>query len=113
MSATASLTIREKQTIALKKMINLNAPVAKSTVMEPVWKVLIYDRGGQDIISPLLKVGELRDFGITLHLLLHSDRDPIPDVPAVYFVTPTEGNRHLHSACIHDIQPVLLQDGFH
>lgn len=92
MSATASLTIREKQTIALKKMINLNAPVAKSTVMEPVWKVLIYDRGGQDIISPLLKVGELRDFGITLHLLLHSDRDPIPDVPAVYFVTPTEDN---------------------
>ena len=91
MAAATSLTIREKQTVALKKMINLNAPVAKSTVMEPVWKVLIYDRGGQDIISPLLKVGELRDFGITLHLLLHSDRDPIPDVPAVYFVTPTEG----------------------
>uniref|UniRef100_A0A7I2YQQ1 Sec1 family domain containing 1 n=1 Tax=Homo sapiens TaxID=9606 RepID=A0A7I2YQQ1_HUMAN len=30
--------------------------------------------------------------GITLHLLLHSDRDPIPDVPAVYFVMPTEEN---------------------
>ena len=54
-AAATSFTIREKQTIALKKMINLNAPVAKSTVMEPVWKVLIYDRGGQDIISPLLK----------------------------------------------------------
>lgn len=24
--------------------------------------------------------------------LLHSDRDPIPDVPAVYFVMPTEEN---------------------
>ena len=24
--------------------------------------------------------------------LLHSDRDPIPDVPAVYFVMPTEKN---------------------
>ena len=24
--------------------------------------------------------------------LLHSDRDPIPDVPAVYFVLPTEEN---------------------
>uniref|UniRef100_A0A8C9NC50 Sec1 family domain containing 1 n=1 Tax=Serinus canaria TaxID=9135 RepID=A0A8C9NC50_SERCA len=30
--------------------------------------------------------------GITLHLLLHSDRDAIPDVPAVYFVMPTEEN---------------------
>uniref|UniRef100_A0A8C9FS66 Sec1 family domain containing 1 n=1 Tax=Pavo cristatus TaxID=9049 RepID=A0A8C9FS66_PAVCR len=27
-----------------------------------------------------------------LSLLLHSDRDPIPDVPAVYFVMPTEEN---------------------
>lgn len=24
--------------------------------------------------------------------LLHSDRDPIPDVPAIYFVMPTEEN---------------------
>ncbi|XP_072169857.1 sec1 family domain-containing protein 1-like [Diadema setosum] len=30
--------------------------------------------------------------GVTLHLLLHSDRDPIPDVPAVYFVLPTDEN---------------------
>ena len=28
----------------------------------------------------------------TLHLLLHSDREPIPDVPAVYFVQPTQEN---------------------
>lgn len=28
----------------------------------------------------------------TSHRLLHSDRDPIPDVPAVYFVMPTEEN---------------------
>lgn len=31
-------------------------------------QVLIYDRFGQDIISPLLSVKELRDMGITLHL---------------------------------------------
>lgn len=92
MATAAAITIREKQTTALRRMINFNAPVAKSTVMEPVWKVLVYDRSGQDIISPLLKVGELRDFGITLHMLLHSDRDPIPDVPAIYFVMPTEEN---------------------
>uniref|UniRef100_A0A3Q4N8L0 Uncharacterized protein n=1 Tax=Neolamprologus brichardi TaxID=32507 RepID=A0A3Q4N8L0_NEOBR len=35
--------------------------------------------------------------GYTVHkiqicMLLHSDRDPIPDVPAIYFVMPTEEN---------------------
>uniref|UniRef100_A0A8C6XSH6 Sec1 family domain containing 1 n=2 Tax=Naja naja TaxID=35670 RepID=A0A8C6XSH6_NAJNA len=77
---------------ALKRMLNFNVPPVKNTTGEPVWKVLIYDRFGQDIISPLLSVKELRDMGITLHLLLHSDRDPIPDVPAIYFVMPTEEN---------------------
>uniref|UniRef100_A0A4W4DYM9 Sec1 family domain-containing protein 1 n=2 Tax=Electrophorus electricus TaxID=8005 RepID=A0A4W4DYM9_ELEEL len=77
---------------ALKRMLNFNTPPLKNTTAEPVWKVLIYDRFGQDIISPLLSVKELRDMGITLHLLLHSDRDPIPDVPAIYFVMPTEEN---------------------
>uniref|UniRef100_A0A673CG34 Sec1 family domain-containing protein 1 n=1 Tax=Sphaeramia orbicularis TaxID=375764 RepID=A0A673CG34_9TELE len=76
----------------LSRMLNFNAPPLNNTAAEPVWKVLIYDRFGQDIISPLLSVKELRDMGITLHLLLHSDRDPIPDVPAVYFVMPTEEN---------------------
>ncbi|XP_069586366.1 sec1 family domain-containing protein 1 [Ranitomeya imitator] len=85
-------SIREKQTVALKRMLNFNVPVVKSTTGEPVWKVLIYDRFGQDIISPLLSVKELREMGVTLHLLLHTDRDAIPDVPAIYFVMPTEEN---------------------
>ncbi|KAF3845469.1 hypothetical protein F7725_008632 [Dissostichus mawsoni] len=85
-------SVREKQTVALKRMLNFNAPPLKNSAAEPVWKVLIYDRFGQDIISPLLTVKELRDMGITLHLLLHSDRDPIPEVPAIFFVMPTEEN---------------------
>uniref|UniRef100_A0A668S5G8 Sec1 family domain-containing protein 1 n=1 Tax=Oreochromis aureus TaxID=47969 RepID=A0A668S5G8_OREAU len=89
-SAASSTTV--ELNIALKRMLNFNAPPLKNTAAEPVWKVLIYDRFGQDIISPLLSVKELRDMGITLHLLLHSDRDPIPDVPAIYFVMPTEEN---------------------
>ncbi|XP_053291002.1 sec1 family domain-containing protein 1 [Pleuronectes platessa] len=85
-------SVRDKQTVALRRMLNFNAPPMKNSAAEPVWKVLIYDRFGQDIISPLLSVKELRDMGITLHLLLHSDRDPIHDVPAIYFVMPTEEN---------------------
>lgn len=85
-------SLREKQIVALKRMLNFNVPVNKSTNVEPQWKVLIYDRFGQDIISPLLGVKDLRDMGVTLHLNLHSDRDCIPDVPAVYFVLPTDEN---------------------
>ncbi|XP_051941272.1 sec1 family domain-containing protein 1 [Hippocampus zosterae] len=85
-------SVRDKQTVALRRMLNFNTPPVKNAASEPVWKVLIYDRFGQDIISPLLSVKELRDMGITLHLLLHSDRDPIPDVPAIYFVMPSEEN---------------------
>lgn len=51
-------------------MLNLNQPLPRGTVAaaEPVWKALIYDQFGSDIISPLLSVKELRDMGVTLHL---------------------------------------------
>ncbi|KAJ3414658.1 Vesicle trafficking between the ER and Golgi [Chytridiales sp. JEL 0842] len=57
-----------------------------------VWKVLIYDQTGQDIISPLMKVNELREAGVTVHMSIKGDRQPIPDVPAVYFVQPSMEN---------------------
>jgi hypothetical protein len=56
------------------------------------WKVLVLDAAGQRILSPVIKVNDLRDHGITLYLQLHGDRQPIPDVPAVYFVEPTAEN---------------------
>lgn len=56
------------------------------------WKLLIYDTHTRSIISPLLSVSQLRANGVTLHLLLNSDRESIPDVPAVYFVQPTQDN---------------------
>ncbi|CAG5081726.1 Similar to Slh: Protein sly1 homolog (Drosophila melanogaster) [Cotesia congregata] len=86
------MTLREKQIHALKQMLNLNQQETKATTAVPTWKILIYDRVGQDIISPLISVKELRDLGITLHMQLHSDRDVIPEVPAIYFCAPTEEN---------------------
>lgn len=56
------------------------------------WKILIYDAPCRSIISPLLSVSQLRRRGVTLHLLLNSEREPIPDVPAVYFCRPTKDN---------------------
>jgi hypothetical protein len=88
----ASISLLEKQIGALKRMLNFNAPISKTFMSEPQWKILVYDQFGQSIISPLLTVKELRDMGVTLHLLLDSDREPIQDVPAIYFVMPTDQN---------------------
>lgn len=49
-------------------MLNLNQPQTKHSIIEPVWKILVYDRVGQDIISPLISVKELREQGVTLFL---------------------------------------------
>lgn len=86
------MSLRDRQINALKQMLNLNQPEQKLEEAIPVWKVLIYDRLGQDIISPLISVKELRELGITLHMQLHSDRDSIPEVPAIYFCAPTDEN---------------------
>jgi len=56
------------------------------------WKILIYDKTCRSIISPLLSVSNLRRRGVTLHLLIDTEREPIPDVPAIYFVEPTRAN---------------------
>jgi len=56
------------------------------------WKVLIYDKPCRSVISPLLSVSQLRARGVTLHMLISSERESIPDVPAVYFVEPTRSN---------------------
>lgn len=59
------------------------------------WKILIYDKPCQSIISPLLTVSQLRSRGVTLHLNISTNREPIPDVPAIYFVEPTRSNLQL------------------
>ncbi|VDN55127.1 unnamed protein product [Dracunculus medinensis] len=88
-------TIRNRQIASVKQLLNLNQPVSFSLATEPVWKILILDRYGQDIISPLLSVKQLRDLGVTLHLLLDTRREALPDVPAVYFFTPNDENVQL------------------
>ena len=50
------------------------------------------DRFCFDVVTPLVRVNELRRHGVTLHLLLENDRQPIADVPAVYFVQPSSAN---------------------
>ncbi|XP_076048320.1 sec1 family domain containing Slh [Oratosquilla oratoria] len=85
-------SLREKQLGSLKRMINLSAGGGASVTSETSFSVLIYDHHGQDIISPLLSIKDLREMGVTLHMLLHSERGEVPDVSAIYFCLPTEEN---------------------
>ncbi|TFY67325.1 hypothetical protein EVJ58_g1704 [Rhodofomes roseus] len=107
---TAAPTLQESQTNALLTLLNLNNPVeppsnpltnppkhASSTKTPvatgpPVWKVLVLDQHTKDVLATVLRVQDLRDVGVTLHVQLHSNRPPLPDVPAVYFVSPTLPN---------------------
>ncbi|KAI8377346.1 Sec1-like protein [Blakeslea trispora] len=75
-------------------MLHLNSPEGPVSGQEQniVWKVLIFDKFGQDIISSIMRVSDLREHGVTVHMLLSQDRSPLPDVPAIYFVEPTLEN---------------------
>ncbi|OZJ05627.1 hypothetical protein BZG36_01526 [Bifiguratus adelaidae] len=81
-------------------MLNLNKrTVAESgddgtlgALEDPVWKVLVFDTFGQQIISSVLRVNDLRENGVTVHLPLRSDRSALSDVPAIYFIEPTSEN---------------------
>ncbi|KAF1794398.1 Sec1-like, domain 2 [Phytophthora cactorum] len=99
--AAATQSLQEKQRENLLRMLDFNsesaggfADAAQDSVERwgDQWKVLIYDRFCRDIISPILKLHELRKKGVTLHMLLETERDAIPDVPAIYFVEPTSEN---------------------
>ena len=78
----------DSQRGSLTRMLQLS----ESSGPTETWKVLVYDKAGQEILAPLLKVGALRSLGVTLHLPLHSDRQAIPGVPVVYFMDPSEAN---------------------
>ncbi|KAJ2391597.1 Vesicle trafficking between the ER and Golgi [Coemansia sp. RSA 2559] len=54
----------------------------------PIWKVLVFDSFCRDVVSTVLRVNDLRDNGVTVHMQLEAQRSPIPDVPAIYFVQP-------------------------
>lgn len=103
-SSSHATSLRSAQVHSLLSMLNFNNPAFshtssagqqgdKSVPPAPlVWKVLIMDPTSTDILATSLRVQDLRENGVTLHLQLHTDRPPLPDVPAVYFVSPTSAN---------------------
>lgn len=84
-------SLRDLQIANIKRLLALQQS-ANDTSTGVVWKVLIFDKLGQDVISSVLRVNDLREAGVTVHMQLKADRQPIADVPAVYFVEATEDN---------------------
>ena len=80
--------LKMKQAAAVERMLNLNTPAPAASFggdqWSDQWKVLVYDRAGRDIISPLLNVAQLRRNGITLHMLVGSVRSKLAGFACAY-----------------------------
>ncbi|KAF2718751.1 Sec1-like protein [Polychaeton citri CBS 116435] len=108
-------SLRDRQVASIERILNLNnappetdhndhhtpnglipqsAPILGADG-EPIWKVLVFDKLAQDVIASVLKVNDLRGWGITIHLNINAKRHPISDVPVVYLVEPTAQNLEL------------------
>lgn len=85
--------LRDLQRKSLLKLLNLNSQEEATSQSsndllpqvengEPVWKFLIFDKLGQDVISSVLRVSDLREAGVTVHMQLNADRLQMEDVPA-------------------------------
>ncbi|KAJ9262007.1 hypothetical protein DTO212C5_8084 [Paecilomyces variotii] len=114
--ASHPASLRDRQVASIEKILNLNHDthhgadtshesstnglISQSTPIlnedgDPIWKVLVFDNMGRDVISSVLRVNDLRAWGVTIHLNINSPRYPIPDVPVVYLVEPTPVNVQL------------------
>mmetsp|Transcript_26619 Transcript_26619/g.63079 ORF Transcript_26619/g.63079 Transcript_26619/m.63079 type:complete len:636 (+) Transcript_26619:478-2385(+) len=91
------LSVRQKQTDAVVRALRCHQETAKGPSRATgdcgeVYKVLVLDRYCRDLLAPLMRVNDLRSHGVTLHLMLESERQPIPDVAAVYLMQATQQN---------------------
>lgn len=91
-SQAATPSLRDIQRKLLFKVLNLNSTDVETALAndglpqvensEPVWKFLIFDQLGQNVISSVLRVNDLREAGVTVHMHLKANRHPMEDVPA-------------------------------
>ncbi|KAI0389963.1 snare docking complex subunit [Xylariaceae sp. FL0594] len=124
-------SLRDRQIASLKKILNLNETVAQdenddhhahanghgvapvgpilTAEGEPIWKVLVFDDLGRDVISSVLRVSDLRSMGVTMHMHISTQRHPIPDVPVIYLVEP---NRKSLEHITSDLQKGLYSPAY-
>ncbi|UKZ91198.1 uncharacterized protein TrAFT101_006191 [Trichoderma asperellum] len=112
--ASKAVSLRDRQIASLKKILNLNETIESSEAEEahangllapvapildaegnPIWKVLVFDDLGRDVISSVMRVSDLRSMGVTMHMHIGTPRYPIPDVPVIYLLEPNARNLQL------------------
>ncbi|CAF9917664.1 MAG: hypothetical protein GOMPHAMPRED_001344 [Gomphillus americanus] len=128
--ATHQQSLRDRQVASIERILNLNQVAPESSTIsdtissnglipqatpilnsdgDPIWKILIFDDLGRDIISSVLRVNDLRAWGVTIHLHISTQRHQIPDVPVLYFVEPTATNLKIIAS---DLQRNLYGDAY-
>ncbi|KAM3502857.1 hypothetical protein MY11210_008932 [Beauveria gryllotalpidicola] len=126
--ATKGNTLRDRQIASLKKILNLNETVDSSEGEEvlangllapvapildadgnPIWKVLVFDDLGRDVISSVMRVSDLRSMGVTMHMHIGTVRHQIPDVPVIYLLEPSPQNMQAITA---DLQKGLYSPAY-
>lgn len=80
--ATGYATLRDRQVECFRALLALNAPTPPPGHAQlPTWKCLVLDRTGQDVIATSLRVQDLRDAGITLHVSVCANLARFPSTP--------------------------------
>jgi sec1 family domain-containing protein 1 len=86
---SVSLWLTDRFIASIEKILNLNHEAPESSTShdatssnglipqstpilnpdgDPIWKVLVFDDLGRDVISSVLRVNDLRSWGVTIHL---------------------------------------------
>ncbi|XP_078417831.1 syntaxin-binding protein 3 isoform X1 [Cetorhinus maximus] len=82
--ATAEHSLKRTVWQKIKKL------VIDDCMKEGEWKILILDHYTTKLLSSCCKMSNLMAEGISVVEDLHKNREPVPNLKAIYFITPTE-----------------------